>query len=627
MAEKPESLGHRLSSVQNAVPTNNASVNAASAEVPPLPVKAISVSQSSKHFDHRRNASILERLFSAESHNPMYKKTSLSTKIQASFIVGSDLEGDDNPPYVRIHSHKAFQSLISTKKMWCPPPTAIFYADKPGDDKHLESPCFPIAIDITDSNIKFPKIVLDNIKSKPKMYFVVQTGGNGQSLHGEQGIFSNEQVENVLQVQASTMNTVCKTSSSIEIYSLNPKIKCENAKITSLNSDQLDVNCVQELKNIQETSFCCYYAAGIRTNPSPIKLNGLNPDKTEHFISKITSQKGDIILTYHWIIPRHECYILNINICNPLLDKQSARSRLNEIKLSTLMKQFESFKEIEISKMGKDKIPSFLLEPLETLKRYLEFKPLKNITIDPNFSRSRSKSSLPGNNRNEATPSPSVQEDLSCTPQSSQSPELPENTLKIDATRKFTDLAEKSIFCAPILITGDCINQNNPIPLQVGKEIENDIDNLHSLQNQKVQAEKPKIPTPPLEKPKSEQTTPLTVPEDESSKLPKKSLPRLSIARPKSPQRPAPRLSSNRPKSPQRPAPRLPINRPKSPQRAAPRLSINRAKSPQKPAPRLSISGSKLEQTQTTSPLILSGLNISKKNSFPDASSLLTNKP
>src|ERR1700690_3253579 len=102
MAEKTESIKHRLSSAQDPASANTTSVNAIKAEATPVPANAVTVSQPPKHPGHQRKPTFFDKLFSSEIYNSMYKKTDLSVKIQASFIVGDDLAGEDSPPYVRI---------------------------------------------------------------------------------------------------------------------------------------------------------------------------------------------------------------------------------------------------------------------------------------------------------------------------------------------------------------------------------------------------------------------------------------------------------------------------------------------------------------------------------------------
>ncbi len=415
MADKRNSLISQLSSAQTngTAPTGatTATVGASgTAEVLLQENRSRSASQSfSQNYNpaHKRETSFLNRLEQLFTT----KDVSLSLRINSTIIVDQDKPGEEDPPYTRLYTGKNHESLISTKKVWSPPVAVIFYTDKPnGSAKHLESPLFPIAINITKSNIKFPPEVMNNIngkKGKVKMYFVVQTGGNGQSLHCEQAFFNNKQVQELEKTQPSSMNTPHKVKCKIEIFSTNPKIKCENAKTTVFqvtpqinasqdasnlraspqNSAPLELKNDTETTTIPEVSYCCYFAAKIRTESSPVVIDGLDPTKTEHFVSKITSQNDETIITYHWIVPPEELLILNYNICSPFFSHQRS-------KLLTLMEKFESFKEETISQVGIPDCHSFLREPFETLKKYLEFQPIKNIKV-PAKQRLRSPSFSP----------------------------------------------------------------------------------------------------------------------------------------------------------------------------------------------------------------------------------------
>lgn len=682
MAEIKESIHLNLNSVSsNAVSSSNSvsgSRTSASGNSPRTsidlkggrqsPVEKAGRQSPDTPGRHKRTPSLFDRLFSSSGPYQMNKKVSLSPKIEATLIVGDDLMGGESLSYVRLHSRKELDSIITTRKVWSPPNAVIFYSDKPDakpdSSNHIDSPVFPISIDITESNIKFPKKVFDNVNNKPKMYFVVQTGGNGQSLHCEQALFNNKEVNKVFETQASSMSTPCKEFCSVEIFSLNPKIKCEHATMTSLDPAELERKDDQELKVVEETMFCCYFGPAIRTDSSPIKISGLNPEKTEHFISKITTRNGETILTFHWITPPAEFNIINQNICNPLLEKQF------NLSLSTLLKQFEFFKQQEIDKVGKYKIPSFLDEPLETLKCYLEFKPVKNVMIEPKHSRSKSQSSPVINSSPRlSTPPRRLSSDsesgdvdnveaqkgsLSTVLSPSMLPQTAfETTFKMDSTRKFSDLAERATLHSPQQMymgipnqaqnNGICLSPNRPpIPLHARKPTASDFrgDFRNDLPKTPVATvEKSKSPQQPMimfsiEKPKTPQKL-----ENQSiaekPNMPQKQERRLTIEIPKTPQNIEPqkntesqqkmelkqktelqqktepqqkmesKLFVEQPKTSQKQEPRLSVTRPKSPQRLAPRISIDLKKPSQNPIPGMSVATNKLTQpTRPKSPHI-----------------------
>lgn len=273
---------------------------------------------------------------------------------------------DAGSSYQRLHSKKTGVNHINNNPA-CP--AMMVFLNKKGINQHYVDVKLP-------EGVALPVEVQAAAKGSKRIFFSAQTGQNGDAMHCEMGLFSKEEINKMVSTEGGRVSKSC----SIEIFTTNPQLKMNGAKVTVLATEDDDLKiadekAASELKKTDEKRNLEFQISrGLKGNKSiqvqapAIEIQGMDPKRTEHFFSVITPNNGEPpIVTLHEILPEEQGLSLALLV----------QQLFNEPTLAKLFQIMEREKKLCREKSAAP-TPSHLEAPFRTLQEVCKLIPVRS---------------------------------------------------------------------------------------------------------------------------------------------------------------------------------------------------------------------------------------------------------